>query len=231
MVEVTAIAGQIAGKIFSGILIFGIVVVVILVLGGTMYYFLIYKRKFDIDVKMTSKRAGDRDYIIFDQAAILTDRKTKAKYIKLWSSKIELKLPSFNILQRTNKGDYLEIFREGENKFYYMTPPFISRKYGIKADGRLYPMAEQSTKLIDPEMDYWVAKRKSMNKGMFDQEQVWMKILPYVPYILGGAFTIFILYILMSRLPAILAQLQELTSELNRRNVAEVTTGIWQSLI
>lgn len=231
MVDFGGVAGGFVDRIFSGILIFGIVTVVVLAIAGTLWFFLVYRRKFDIDVKLTSKRAGDRDYIVFDRAAILADKKSKAKYLKLWSQKIELKLPTFNILQRSNRGDYLEILREGENRFYYQLPPKVDRKVMVRSDGSMIPIAEQSTKLIDPEMEYWSTKRKGMNKGMFDQEQVWMKLVPYIPQLLAGVFIVFILWIFMRYLPQILQQLQELTSELNRQQTAQVVTGIFMALI
>jgi len=53
-----------------------------------------------------------------------------------------------------------------------------------------------------------------------------MKVLPYIPHIIGAVVTMFILYILMSYLPDILAQLKSLVSELNRGRTAEITTGI-----
>jgi len=224
------VAGNITEKIFSGVLWFGLIIIILAALGGTMYYFFIYKRKFDIDIKIISKRARDRDLILFDKAAILKDRKTKAKYLKLWNLKTELKLPTFNILQRTVRGDYLELLREGENSWFYLTPPTVTGKYGHKADGRIYPIANQTVKAIDPEMDYWTTKRKTMNKGMFDTSSPWMKLLPYIPYIMAGAITIFILYILMRYLPEILSQLKALTGELNRRNIAQITTEVFLPL-
>lgn len=225
------VAGQFTQRIFSGLLWFGIALIIILVLGGVMWYFFIYKRKFDITTKIISERAEDKDSIIFDRAAILVDRKTRTKYFKLWSLGIELPVPPFNILQRTNKRDYLELRRTAEDKIYFLLPPKISKQYIVKADGKIYPISSQEMKMMDPDISYWQVKRKTQNKGMFDPEKMWMKILPYVPFIMAGAITIFILYILMSYLPSILAQLQQLTAELNRGRVAQVTTGAILALI
>ena len=219
-----AVGSQIVSKIFSGVLIFGAVVLVIAILGGLIYYYLIYKKKFDILVKITSERAEEKSKIVWDKAAILTDKKTRGKLLRLFSLRIDLPAPKFNVLQISNKGDYLELYRTSDNVIYYLTPTKIDKAYIIKSDGKNYPMADQSTKMIDPEMDYWSAKRKAQNKGMFDSEKLWMKILPYIPYILGGAFTIFILYILLSHLPNILSQLEALAKTLAEQNRAVITT-------
>ena len=101
----------------------------------------------------------------------------------------------------------------------------------MKADGKVYPIAEQRTNVLEQDMAYWSVKRKIQNKGMFDPEKLWMKILPFVPFIMAGVIIIFILYILMTYLPDILAQLRDLTAELNRRNTADITTSVVLPLI
>jgi hypothetical protein len=50
---------------------------------------------------------------------------------------------------------------------------------------------------------------------MFSSESILMKLLPYLPAIIGGVITIFILYVLMAHLPGILQQLGDLVSKLN----------------
>jgi len=127
------VAEQFSTRIFSGILWFGLAFLVVAILGGVMWYFIVYRRKFDILVKIISERAQDKDSIIFDKAAILKERKTGTKYFKLWSLKIELPTPPFNILQRTSKGDYLELRRTAEDKWYFLYPPQISKEYIMKA--------------------------------------------------------------------------------------------------
>ena len=225
------VAGKLTEQIFSGVLIFGLVAIGLMVVGGIMWYFLFHKKKYDIIVRIISERASDKDSIIFDKAAILIDRKTRTKYFKLWNNKTELPCPPFNILQRTSKGDYLELRRTAEDRWYFLRPAQINKKEIMKADGKIYPVSSQKALMIDPSMDFWNAKRKSQNRGMFDPEKIWMKILPFLPYILGGFFIVFILYILMSYLPGVLSALQDLTQELNRGRAANIVTGIVLPLI
>ena len=218
------IGGQLVSRMFSGIIWFGIAFIIIVALGITMWYFLVYKKKFDISVKIISKRAKDRNSVLFDNAAILYDRKTHSKFFRLWKTKVDLPVPNFNILQKTDKGDYIEIYRLGEDRFYYLLPPKIDKRYVIKSDGKIVPVMEQSMNAIDPDLSYWATKRKMMNRGMFDPEKLWVKILPYIPLLLGGVFMIFILYLLMSYLPDILSQLKELVNALDESKRAQIVT-------
>jgi hypothetical protein len=209
------VGSKVVSTIFSGILWFGVVIIILGIVGFTGWWFLVYKKKFDISVKITSERAEDKSSIFFDKAAILVDKKSGGKFLRLWDLKYEIPAPKFNIFQITNRGDYLELCRTAENKFYYLTPPKINKKYVLKSDGKYYLMADQSKLMVDTNDEFWRAKRKEQNKGMFSTESILMKLLPYLPAIIGGVITIFILYVLMSHLPGILAALSDLVSKLN----------------
>lgn len=232
MADVTSIASSGSGaiqevgsrlisKIFGSLIWVGVGVLVFGIIGYLIWYFLIYKKKFDITVKVKSERAEDKITEFFDKAAILTDRKSNGKYLRIWGLKVELPAPKFNIFQIVGGRDYLEILRTAENKFYYLTPPKINKKWVLKADGKYHPMADQTTMMIDANDDFWRAKRKQQNKDMFSTDSIFMKLLPYLPAIMGGMITIFVLWVLMSHLPGILAQLGDLVSKLNYQ-----TTGV-----
>lgn len=216
------IGGQLVGRIFSGILWFGVAALIVAVVGFFLYYFFIYQRKFDIKIKIKSERAEDNYSIIFDKAAILKEFKTKLPYLRVWGLKRDFPVGKYNVLQKTNEGDYIEILRKGEDEFYFLTPSKIIKTEFIKADGKVYPIAEQSQMMIDPEIAFWMAKRKEDNKKMFDTEKLWMKIIPYIPHIVTGVLVIFILYILMDSLPTILQNLNQLVESLNQARAAEV---------
>jgi len=220
------VGGKFVETIFSGIIWFGLLFIAVAVVGGLMYFFLIYKKKFDITVKIISERAGDKDRIIFDKAAILKDRKSQTPYFRIWGLKLDLTAPKFNVLQTTNRGDYLELYRVSETDIYFLTPTQIDKTKILKADGKIYTIAEQSNKLIDTDISFWSTKRKSMNTKMFDTESLLMKVLPYIPHIMGGVIMIFILYMLLDHLPGILSELRELTKELRSLKGADVVYGL-----
>jgi len=219
------IAGQLTSKIFGSILWVGLALIIIAVVGGLMYYNLMYRRKFNIRVKIISNRAEDKHSILFDKAAILRDRKAKTPYLRLWYLKRDFQVPKYNVMQSADIGDYIEMFRKSEDEFYFLTPSFINKKRIIRADGKLYAVGEQEQTMVDPDMAFWATKRKTLNKKMFDTESLFMKILPYLPVIISGIVIIFILYILMDHLPGILSELKELVGAMKNLQSAQVTTG------
>ena len=216
------VGSQLFSKIFGGILWFGIGILILSVLGYCGWYFLVYKKKFDIEVKVTSGRAEDKNSIFFDKAAILTDKKGGGKYLRLWGLKVEIPAPKYNIFQVAKSGDYLEILRTSENKFYYLTPSKINKKYVLKSDGKYYRMADQNKIMVDANDDYWRTKRKELNKSMFSPDSLLTKILMYLPFMISMALAIFVIYILMSHLPGILAQLGELAGKINYAQTGSV---------
>ncbi len=221
---VSETAGSILSKIFSGIIWFGLALLIIGIVGGLMWYFLYYKRKFDIRVLIKSDRSQDKYKIIEDFGAILSDPKTKTKFLRLWNTKFDLPVPPFQILQATNKGDLVELWRKSEDEFVYLLPGTINKKYVVRQDGTKYPVAQTEQIQLEGDIAYWNVKRKGTHKKLFDREHILMKLLPFIPQLLGGVFIIFILYILLDGLPAILSQLGSLIEELRTLKTAEIKT-------
>lgn len=218
---VSEFGAKFASKIFGSVLWVGVALIIIGIFTFIIWWFAVYQKRFDIKVKVISERANDKNKIIWDKAAILKDRKTGTKFFKLWTLKVELPIPKFNVLQQTNTGDYLEIYRKTEDEFYFLRPPVIDKFSIVKSDGRLYPMSEQEHKQIDADIAYWNVKRKERNKSIFSQDSLLMKLLPYFPIVIGGMIMIFMLYVLMDSLPTILQNLKDLTIELKSLKGAE----------
>ena len=227
---VSEVGGQFVERLFSGLLWFGIGIIIAAAIFILIYWFLVYKKKFNIEVKITSERAGDRNRIIFDNAAILRDRKDRSKFFRIWGLKLDLPAPRFNVLQSISRGrkvcDYLELYRTSENKIYFLTPSIIDRTKIIRADGKIYSIASQINKQVDPDMDFWGARRTQENKRLFDTDSTFMKLMPYIPAIMGGMVTIFILYILLDHLPGILSALTDLVREMRSLKGADITIGL-----
>ncbi len=223
------VGSGLADRLFSGILWFGIAVLIISVLAFLMWYFLFYKKKFDIKVKVTSERANEGIQEMFDKAAILIDRTEKTPYLRVWGLKRDFPVPKYNVLRKIYDGrtsiDYIEIYRKGENEFYFLLPPTIDNKLIVKGDGKKYLLANQKQVMMDPEMAFWAVKRKTLNKKMIDTEGLLFKLLPYLGIMLGGVFMVFILYILLDHLPGILSQLRDLVGEMRLLQRAEITTS------
>lgn len=218
------IGGQLVEKIFSSILWFGLALVVVAVVIFVMWYFVYYKRKFDILVKIRSQRA-DGFSTYFDKAAILYDKKARNKYLRLRDTKVDLPLPNFNLIDKTNWGDYLEIWRKSEEEFIFLMPSEINKTQVLRQDGILYPIAQTEQKQVEGDVSYWNVKRKDKHKSLFDTESMLMKLLPYIPLVVGGAFMIFMLYILLDTLPGLIGELAELAKTLRSSTIAQLTPG------
>lgn len=222
--DLTNIGGQIADKIMSG----AVWVLAIFIIGGAlaivMYYFLIYKRKFDINVTIRSQRAGGKTERIQDMAAILTDRKTKQRYFKLWNFKTEMPVPRFEVLESSKGKDYLDIYQKGDEEFYFLKPPKIDKRYIQKTDGTWIPWAEQQHQVMDAEVAYWNVKKKK--EDWFAKDKLIWKVLEFAPQIITTVTLIFILWIFLDKLPGVLSSLQQLSKEINQAGRAEVIESL-----
>jgi len=200
------------GNLFSVSVVGIIVIVVVAIVAAFMYYFLVYRRKFNIDVKIISERAND-DYIVWDKAAILKDFKNKTKYFKLRNTKIELEVPPFKILQTTSKGDYLELLRKSQDMFVFLTRPMIDKDKIIRADGKLWPIARLKHRQMEADY-YWIVKRMMEDKSWIAPEGFLSKIIQMLPIIIPSFFMLIILFIFMDRLPEILGALSKVAESI-----------------
>lgn len=215
-------AGRLVGDIGSGFLIAFAVILLLAVTIGIIWFFAVYKRKFDIIIKISSKRAGGKYNVFFDRGAILTDRKSKLTYLRLWSLKIDLPLPKFELMQSTNKGDYIELYREGEKLFYYLTPPKVNQTKILKQDGKIYRITDQESFRIDNDMISWLVDTQDKINKMFTPGGIMDKLIPYLPQILGGMVMIFILWVVLDKIPDVINQLTTLTDAIRELKVANI---------
>lgn len=212
--SVSEVLSGLGERLFQSLALFGVAIAIILGIGWFMWYRFYYRKKFDIKVIIKSERAEDNYGYIEDMAAIFNDRKTNSKYFRIRDQKVDLPVPPFNVLVKTNKGDLLEIWRKSEDEFVFLLPSRIIKNQIVRQDGQVINIAEREQKQVEGDIAYWNVKRKTMNKGMFDTEGIFMKLLPFLPQIAGAVVMMIMLYILMSHLPNILAQLTELIKEM-----------------
>ena len=223
------VGGGLVDKIFSGMLWFGVAIIIIIALGGGMWYFLLYKKKFNIKVKIFSVRAGGSYVELFDKGAILTDKSTNTPYLRVWGLKRDFTVPKYDVMRKVfennKEQDYIEIYRKGEEEFYFLLPPRIDNERVVRSDGKLYAMSDQKQIMVDPEMAFWAVKRKTLNKKMLNTENLLFKLLPYLGILMGGVILIFVLYILLDHLPGILSELRALVTEMRSYYRADIVTG------
>lgn len=222
--QLNNITGSLFGGTFTIIIWIIIGFLAITVLGGITWYFTFYRRKFDITVKIISRRSGE-NRINFDKAAILRDKKRSTDYLKLLKTRVELELPKFNVMHHTNRGDYVELLRESERGFRFLTPPMIDKKYLLRYNGKLYPIAKLKQYQIENDLS-WILERQKINKGIINPESIFMKILDNAPHIIAMAFSFFMLWIIFRYAPEMLQALTELVDQMKKPEDVEVIGGI-----
>lgn len=211
-----SVGGAALDQIFSGVMWLAVALFAVIAIGGVMWYWFGYKRKFDIMVKIRSERAGEPS-IVSGVGAIFHDRKTNSKYFKIIAGqiKVELPVPPFTIMQKDNRGrDVLELWRKSEDEFHYLTPGVIDSTEMVRQDGKVFPLSTVKQKTVEGDIAYWNVKRKRDYKGIFNQETIWMKMLPWIPQMVGGIFIIFVIWILADKMPNLINELTTLTREL-----------------
>ena len=222
--DVTEVTSQLFGGIFTGAIWVMVALLFIMAIGGFAFY-IRYRKKFDIMVEVRSERDDGKVSVFYDRAAILRDKKTKHSYLRLLNLRMELPEPGFQYLQRTNKGDLLRLFRKSDNDFTVITDSTVLKDQVVAIDGKIYKKTQEQYKQVEGDVAFWNVKRKQENKGLFDTESILMKLLPFIPHIMGAVISLFIVYILMDSLPGILTQLSSLTSELTKLTTAQATSG------
>lgn len=224
MADVQGQIGDVVGGFFGGT--FTIIVwvflgfLMVVVGGGIAWYYFGYRKKFDITVKIISRRSGE-DRIYFDKGAILRDKRNNTDYLKLWNSKVELELPKFKIMHHTNKGDYLEVLRESEKGFRFLTPPKVDDEYLIRSNGKLYPIAKLKQYQIENDLT-WILERQKANKSIINPESILMRLLEYAPQILSMAFSFIIIWIVFRYAPELLGAMNDILSQMKESNEVEV---------
>lgn len=222
--SITGIGSEIANRIMSGAVWVLALVIVGGGVAGLMYYFLIYKRKFDILVTIRSERSGKSTVRRTDYAAILTDRKTHERYFKLWKYKIEMPIPHFDVLEHAEGKDYLDLYQKGDSEFYFLKPPEVDRTYIEKTDGSVIPWAEQQNKVVDSDIAFWAQKKKKEN--WFDKDKLIWRVLEFAPQIISTVTLIFILWIFLDKLPPILNGLKDIAAQFQQVQRADITTSL-----
>jgi len=197
---------NVTGGLFSGTLALTFwILVSVLVAGaiiGVIYYFFVYRKRFNIKVKVISERAHDPS-VFFDKAAVYTDRDTKTKYLRMKDLRVDLEIPSFKIFENTNEGDYVEIHRVSEDEFRFLTNPKIDRKFFIKRNGKVYPFSQMKQRNIESDID-WIISRKEKSKSRLMPSGIISQILQHAPAIVMTAILFMVMWVVLDKFPELL---------------------------
>jgi hypothetical protein len=196
----------------------------LLIVGGVIWYFGFYRKKFDITAKVISERAEHFNKIFFDKAAIFYDGKNATYYLKLLNTKVELALPKFNVFANTNKGDYVEILRKSEKDFRFLTPPKIDREYIVKSSGKLFPISEIKQREIENDIS-WIIQRQKINKSIIDPDTMFMKLMAYLPQLVSASLMIVLVIYVFKLMPEMLQAMNDFAKTIKGGTVETTVIG------
>lgn len=221
-------------NLFSGLLsntikFIGYLVVAAVIIG--VGWWVHYLRKFDIEVEIKSLRAdmgGRKQYkIIHDKAGYIYSKRDKCWFFRLKDIKIDLKVPPFNVLMPTDKGNKIKLLQTSPDEFTFLLEDEIIEDKIIGTDGKLYPISAIKLKQVEGDVAFWNIKRKSLNKGLFNPESTLMKLLPFIVPVLMFVLVIFMTWMVLknfSVLGDVAASLKETAQILTSSTSATVTT-------
>lgn len=221
----TGVLDGIFGGTFKVVMWSVLAVAVIGIAGAFVYYYFFYLKRFDITVRVISERGDDKHKMYFDKGGIFRDKKKNTDYLKLYKLGVELEVPKFNIMHSTNKGDYIELFRESERGFRFLTPPRVSKNYYIGNDGKKWPMRDLKQYQIENSLS-WVLERQKTNKKLINPEGLLLKLLEHAPQIISMAFSFIILWIVFKYAPQMLSEMKAMLNEIRKTTTPTVVGSL-----
>ena len=200
-----------SGAIMQGIVFGGILLLFLGLLGGLFYLWKI-KTRYDIKVRIYSKRYGT--WKTWDEeGAILKNKKTGEAYgFKLKHEKDLLEPPPFEIMLPSLKGaNILHIMQLSPGEWFYMKTALDE------------PMGDDKIKVfklrvIEGDVQLWMCTMFDKAHSIYKKESVWDKIIPILIWALPMMFIMIILYLLFQKfdvLSAVSANLAEAAKALH----------------
>lgn len=242
--------GNLAGRFLTGAV--GILIVVIIVVFiGFVFWWIRWRRSFSIFVEIQSARSGGvvpkeiegeikgDEYVkyvtralqsgnyrlIYDVAALKYDKKDKSWYYRIRDEKVSLTVPPFNVLQPSNKGNVLKIWQKSPIEYYYLLPGKINEEFMVRSDGKTYPIAEIEQYQLEGDDPAWIMDRQRRNRNWFAPDSWLMKLLQYAPAIIISIITLFLIWIVLGKLPPLIDQLRHLAEAIAQAQQGQFVQG------
>lgn len=261
--QVGGVVGEAAGNIIGNILtgIWGVILA--LVIGGAIlgtFWYVRWLKKFNIQVEIQSSRSGGvvpkeledqmsgDEYVsyvekalktgayrlIFDKAALMRDKKDRTLYFRIKDEKVDLSVPNFDVLQPSNKGMVLKIWQKSALEYFFLLPGKINKEFIIRSDGKKTPIAEVEQYQLEGDDISWMIDRMKRNQNWLSPEHWAMKLLQYLPSIINMVLALFIVWIVLDKIPILVTKLTELASavtEAQRGTITQLTLGWMKTLL
>lgn len=234
--------GNLAGRILTGT----VGVLIVLLVAGVILGFFFWvrdRRKYNIMVEIQSARSegvipqerqgmNDKDYLsyvskalqagnyklIYDRAALKYDKKDKSWYFRILGEKVALTVPPFNVLQQSNKGNVLKIWQKSNIEYFFLLPGKINKEFMVRADGEMYPVAEVEQYQLEGDDPAWIMERQRRNRNWFVMDSILSRLLMYLPVLIMTVIFVFLIWIVLGKLPPLIESLNTLANSLNELN-------------
>ena len=189
-----------APLIFIAVIIFGIV--------GYLIYYMLYRKKFNIQVIIVSKREGTSNKILFDKGAYMI-QKDGAEYFMLLKNKVKLQPPSFDYLVPSAGGNVIFLRQISQKDLHPIRQ--IVEENELKLRG------------IEPDVSLWGITIMQRNRQMFQKKGFMEQYLSMIIFGVVATFIVVLIYILLKRfdvLQAVAASLKDAAQILAQRATA-----------
>ncbi len=237
--------GDLAGRILTGT----IGVVVVLIVAGVILGFFFWvrdRRKYNILVEIQSARSegvtpqdvvqlSDKDYLgyvnralqegnfklIYDKAALKYDKTDKSWYFRILGEKVALTVPPFKVLQQSNKGNVLKIWQKSNIEYFFLLPGKINKEFIVRADGQMYKVAEIEQYQLEGDDPAWIMERQRRNRNWFVMDSILSRLLMYLPVMIMTVIFVFLIWIVLGKLPPLIESLNALAQSMSDLNQAQ----------
>lgn len=172
---------------------------VALIIAGTaggLVYLLKFKTKYDIQVRIYSKRKqGWKTWD--DKGTFVKDKKTGDVYgFKLKGEKEILQIPNYDSLMMTVKGGNVLHLEQLSSTEYFVLMPMIDDP---TADNKDRKEGDLRLKIIESDIQLWATTMIDRLYAMYKKPSIWDKILPILAYALPMVIGFLIMYILLQK--------------------------------
>jgi len=180
----------------------------LVICGGFAYMFMNWK-KYDIQVRMYSKRKGGWK-TWDDKGAFLKDKKTGEVYgFKLRREKDLLQPPTYDSMMMSLKGNVIHMMQESTGEYYFLDMTVENPlETGKQTRGKL--------KVIEGDVQLWMVGMIDKIYALYQKKKNWEIWLPYTVIGLSGMIAFFIIYFIVKKFDVLKETASALTDVANQ---------------
>jgi len=191
--------GNTGGNIVTGILYTFMGISILGLLGGLYWFLKVGWKRYDIDVRIYSKRKnGYKTWT--DKGAYLKNKKTGEVYgFKLKHDKTLLQPPAFDMLMSGTKGNCLHLLQLTSDEYFVLNPD-IDLNEQLDANSKTIKL-----KVIEGDIQLWATQMIDKLYSMYDRKGFWDKYGSYVVFGIVAIMCIILIYMIVQKFDVLAA--------------------------